>query len=91
MNERQNAGTADDEQNAAPNAEQTASAGIPPNVPMPGTMDPEIGRNDFPVESLHHPPRVPTVKEWSCEPGSVSRTDPNGSWQGPDEDLATTG
>ena len=53
VNERQNAGTADDEQNAAPNAEQTASAGIPPNVPMPGTMDPEIGRNDFPVESLH--------------------------------------
>ena len=29
------------------NAEQTASAGIPP------TAAPEIGRNDFPVESLH--------------------------------------
>ena len=53
VNERQNAGPADDEQNAAPNAEQTASAGIPPNVPMPGTMDPEIDGNDFPVESLH--------------------------------------
>ena len=52
MNERQNAGS-DDERNAAPNAEQTASAGIPPNVPMPRTMDSEIGRNDFPVESLH--------------------------------------
>ena len=53
VNERQNAGT-DDEPNAAPNAEQTASAGIPPSVPMPGTMDPETGRNDFPVnETLH--------------------------------------
>ena len=48
---RQNAGT-DDEQNAAPNAEQTASAGIPPTVPTTGTMDPESGRNEFPVESL---------------------------------------
>ena len=36
-----------------PNADQTASAGIPPTVPMPGTLNPEIGRNDFPVESLH--------------------------------------
>ena len=35
-----------------PNAEQTASAGIPPTVPLPGTLNPEIGRNDFPVESL---------------------------------------
>ena len=30
-----------------PNADQTASAGIPPTVPMPGTLNPEIGRNDF--------------------------------------------
>ena len=45
--------SSEDEQSAAPNAEQTASAGIPPNVPMPGTMDPGIGRNDFAVESLH--------------------------------------
>eukprot|EP00439_Symbiodinium_sp_Y106_P080247 s176_g19.t1 len=45
--------SSDDEQNAAPSAEQTASAGIPPNVLMPGRIDPEIGRNDFPVESLH--------------------------------------
>eukprot|EP00439_Symbiodinium_sp_Y106_P081960 s2757_g21.t1 len=36
-----------------PNAEQTASAGIPPTVPLPGTLNPEIGRNDFPVEPLH--------------------------------------
>ena len=36
-----------------PNAEQPASAGIPPTVPMPGTLNPEIGRSDFPVESLH--------------------------------------
>ena len=36
-----------------PNADQTASAGIPPTVPMPGTLNPETGRNDFPVESLH--------------------------------------
>ena len=36
-----------------PNAEQTASAGIPPTVPMPGTLNPEIGRHDFSVESLH--------------------------------------
>ena len=36
-----------------PNVDQTASAGIPPTVPMPGTMNPDIGRNDFPVESLH--------------------------------------
>ena len=36
-----------------PNADQTASAGVPPTVPMPGTLNPEIGRNDFPVESLH--------------------------------------
>ena len=32
----------------APNADQTASAGVPPTVPMPGTLNPEIGRNDFP-------------------------------------------
>ena len=36
-----------------PSAEQTASAGIPPTVPLPGTQNPEIGRNDFPVGSLH--------------------------------------
>ena len=34
------------------NAEHTASAGIPPTVPLPGTQNTEIGRNDFPVESL---------------------------------------
>eukprot|EP00439_Symbiodinium_sp_Y106_P073096 s473_g13.t1 len=36
-----------------PNAEHTASAGIPPTVPLPGTQNTEIGRNDFPVESLY--------------------------------------
>eukprot|EP00439_Symbiodinium_sp_Y106_P035663 s4361_g4.t1 len=36
-----------------PNAEQTASAGVPPTVPLPGTQNTEIGRNDFPEESLH--------------------------------------
>ena len=35
------------------NAEQTASAGIPPTAAPPATESSEIGRNDFPVESLH--------------------------------------
>eukprot|EP00439_Symbiodinium_sp_Y106_P060088 s3562_g8.t2 len=36
-----------------PDAEQTASAGIPPTAAPPATESREIGRNDFPVESLH--------------------------------------
>ena len=36
-----------------PNADQITSAGIPPIDPMPGTLNPEIGRNNFPVESLY--------------------------------------
>ena len=37
----------------ATNAEQTASAGMPPTATPPATKSRDIGRNDFPVESLH--------------------------------------
>ena len=36
-----------------PNAEQTASAGIPPTAAPPAIESREIGRQDFPVESLY--------------------------------------
>ena len=37
----------------ATNAEQTASVGMPPTATPPATESRDIGRNDFPVESLH--------------------------------------
>eukprot|EP00439_Symbiodinium_sp_Y106_P076010 s1279_g15.t1 len=55
-----------------PNADQTASAGIPPTVPIPGTLNPEIGRNDFPVESLHLMTETLTTHRFSRN-GPVNR------------------
>ena len=55
-----------------PNAGQTASAGIPPTVPTPGTLNPEIGRNDFPVESLHLMNEILTTHRFSRN-GPVNR------------------
>ena len=55
-----------------PNTGQTASAGIPPTVPLPGTQNPEIGRNDFPVESLHLMNETLTTHRFSRN-GPVSR------------------
>ena len=77
-----------------PNAEQTASDGIPPTVAMPGILNPEIGRNDFPVESLHLMNETLTthaLEEWPGESRSVCRTVSNGHWQGCHESLAATG
>ena len=55
-----------------PNAEQTASDGIPPTVAMPGILNPEIGRNDFPVESLHLMNETLTTHRFSRD-GPVNR------------------
>ena len=78
-----------------PHAEQTASAGIPPTAAPPAIESREIGRNDFPVESLHLMNETLTTHRFSRNgPGesrSVCRTDKNGHGQGCHKGLAATG